>query len=368
MALAGLVKTSFRPKDVTILLKDISGLVTPLTTEEREKLNQSGVHYSEMLPLEYKPTEDYMKIYNDALATLSFKTACATAILSKKLYVKHGKNIILVSLARAGTPIGILVKRFLKSEFGIDVPHYSISIIRGKGIDKNAMSYIVDNHEASHIQFIDGWVGKGAISEVLTEACTSLLKEGSKYKGLSSSLAVLSDPAHITEMCGTHEDFLIPSSCLNSTVSGLISRTFLRPDIIGPDDFHGAVYYGELQSEDKSNEFIDTVTSYFSTVDYHYFNDIPMFDDRVGMVGMDEVQSIAEYFGIADTSKIKPGVGETTRVLLRRVPYCVLVRGSTELDEFPHIKRLCEEKNVPIMEFPLQMYKVCGIIMTLSDI
>ena len=32
--------------------------------EEREKLNQSGIHYSEMLPLEYKPTPKYMEIYN----------------------------------------------------------------------------------------------------------------------------------------------------------------------------------------------------------------------------------------------------------------------------------------------------------------
>ena len=75
-----LVKSSYRSEDVTILLKDISGLITPLPTEEREKLNQSGIHYSEMLPLEYKPTEKYMEIYNEALETLSYKTANATAI------------------------------------------------------------------------------------------------------------------------------------------------------------------------------------------------------------------------------------------------------------------------------------------------
>ena len=55
------------------------------------------------------------------------------------------------------------------------------------------------------------------------------------------------------------EDILIPSSCLNSTVSGLISRTFLRDDIIGRDDFHGAVYYGELTDSDLSYDFIETI-------------------------------------------------------------------------------------------------------------
>ncbi len=41
---------------------------------------------------------------------------------------------------------------------------------------------------------------------------------------------------------GTREDFLIPSACLNSTVSGLVSRTVLNDDLIGPADFHGAKF------------------------------------------------------------------------------------------------------------------------------
>lgn len=362
-----LVKTSYKSDDVTILLKDISGLITPLSTQERERLNQSGVHYSEMLPLEYKPTEKYMEIYDEALKTLSYKTANATAILAEKLYAKYGRNLVLVSLARAGTPIGILLKRFLKFKYNIEVPHYSISIIRGKGIDENAMNYIVDLHGSYGIQFIDGWVGKGAINGVLQEACDTLKDSSPKFSDLDSTLAVLSDPAFITDLCGTHEDFLIPSACLNSTVSGLVSRTFLREDIIRKDDFHGAVYYGELINEDKSNEFIDIVSNYFKTVDYHFFDDCDI-SGKNGRTGLDEVKDIAKFFGISDISKIKPGVGETTRVLLRRVPYCVLVRNKADIDNFPHIKRLCEEKNVPIKEYPMQMYNVCGIIKTLSDL
>ena len=362
-----LVKSSYRSEDVTILLKDISGLVTPLPTEEREKLNQSGIHYSEMLPLEYKPTKKYMEIYNEALKTLSYKTAKATAILADKLYAKYGKNLVLVSLARAGTPIGILVKRFLSYKYHIVVPHYSISIIRGKGIDTNAMNFIVDKHGSFGIQFIDGWVGKGAVNSVLQDACKTLKSQDKKFSRLDSTLGVLSDPAFITELCGTHEDFLIPSACLNSTVSGLISRTFLRDDIISPTDFHGAVYYGELKSEDKSNEFIDTVSDYFENIDYNYFDNTFMFIP-VGRTGLDEVMSISRDFGLTDISKIKPGIGETTRVLLRRVPYCVLVKSLSDIKNFPHIKRLCEEKNVPIKEYPLKLYNVCGIIKKISDI
>ena len=362
-----LVKTSYKKEDVTILLKDITGMVKPLATEEREKLNQSGVHYSEMLPLEYKPTEQYMQIYEESLKKLSYKTANATAILADILYQKYQDKLVIVSLARAGTPIGILLKRFIKLKYGTEVPHYSISIIRGKGFDLNAIKYVVEKHGAYGIQFVDGWIGKGAINQVLKEACATLKRMDDKYKILDDSLAVLSDPAFITELCGTHEDFLIPSACLNATVSGLISRTFHRDDIIGKEDFHGAVYYKELKPEDRSNEFIDMVSSYFTSIDYQYFPqiDITQFE---GKHGIDEVKQIAKDFGIVDINKVKPGVGETTRVLLRRVPYKVLVRNMKDINQFEHIFRLCQEKNVEIMEYPLKMYGVCGIIKTLSDL
>ena len=145
-----LVKSSYDSQEVIILLKDITGLVTPLPTEEREKLIQNGIHYSEMLPLEYKPTEDYMKLYEQELQRSGYKTAEAIANLGEKLFEMKGTNLVLISLARAGTPIGILLRRYLKLRYDIEVPHYSISIIRGKGIDVNALNYIVD-HEKDKI-------------------------------------------------------------------------------------------------------------------------------------------------------------------------------------------------------------------------
>ena len=229
------------------------------------------------------------------------------------------------------------------------------------------MNYIVENHLAKNIQFIDGWIGKGAINKVLREACNELRKINDVYNEIDDSLAVVSDPAYLTDLCGTHEDFLIPSACLNSTVSGLISRTFKRDDIISEKDFHGAVYYGELESEDKSNEFLDVVTDYFDKIDINNLNlDMYLRDD--GLVGIDEVKQIAKDFNIPDINKIKPGVGETTRVLLRRVPYKVLVKDKKNFKGFEHIYRLCQEKNVEIVEYPLQMYNVCGIIKDVTDL
>lgn len=250
------MRSSYSDEDVILLLKDITGLVKPQPAEEREKLIQSGKHYSEMLPVEYVPTDQYIKVYNNALKNFAKPVANAVGILSDKIIENKGKEIVLVSLARAGVPVGILIKRYMKYKYKISVPHYSISIIRGRGIDDNAMKYLLGKYRPEQLLFVDGWIGKGAI-------LNELKKDISAYKGVSSDIAVIADPANVTQLCGTHDDILIPSSCLNSTVSGLISRTFLRDDIIGKDDFHGAAYYGELTDSDLSYDFIETIEKEF---------------------------------------------------------------------------------------------------------
>ncbi len=349
-----LVKTSYSRNDVILLLKDVTGLVKPQPTEERERLIQSGKHYCEMLPIEYVPTEKYMQVYKEALKTYAKPTALATGKLSDKIIEQKGNNVVLVSLARAGIPIGILIKRYIAKKYKINVPHYSISIIRGRGIDKNALNYLIEKYGAKNLLFVDGWIGKGAI-------LGELKKELSQFPDVSSDIAVLADPANVTELCGTHDDILIPSSCLNSTVSGLVSRTFLRDDIIGKDDFHGAVYYGELTDSDLSYEFINAIEN-----EFELNSDIP--ERRLNGQGIDEVKAIAEHFSIDDINLVKPGIGETTRVLLRRVPWKVLIDEKYKgADELAHIVRLAEEKNVPIEYYPLTHYKTCGIIKKLAD-
>ncbi len=63
-----MMRSSYAPEDVTILLKDITGQIEPLPASERERRIQSGTHYCEMLPLEYKPSEAYMEAYRSAEA------------------------------------------------------------------------------------------------------------------------------------------------------------------------------------------------------------------------------------------------------------------------------------------------------------
>ena len=82
---------------------------------------------------------------------------------------------------------------------------------------------------------------------------------------------------------------------------------------------------------------------------------------------MDEVRRISEAFGISDVNLIKPGIGEATRVLLRRVPWKVLVRSLDDDAHLGHLYQLAREKNVPLEVWPLRGYRACGLIKRLGD-
>ena len=94
----------------------------------------------------------------------------------------------------------------------------------------------------------------------------------------------------------------------------------------------------------------------------------PDLEKRVESQGIDEAINIGKNFGIDDINLIKPGIGETTRVLLRRIPWKVLIderyKGNPQLE---HIVRLAEEKHTPVEYYPLTHYKCCGIIKKLAD-
>ncbi len=350
------MNSSFKPEDVTLLLKDITGAIEPIPTKEREKRIQSGTHYSEMLPLEYRPSDDYIGIYEESLKFFGQSTADAVAGVAEKIIRKKGEKAVIVSLARAGTPLGVLVKRYIRKRYGIDCPHYSISIIRDRGIDRNAVRYILDRHEAGSIQFLDGWTGKGVIYRELRKAISA-------FEGIPDDLAVVADPAGLTDLCGTHEDIMIASSCLNCTVCGLISRTVLRDDLIGEHDFHGAVCYRELADEDRTYEFIDTIDRLFRP------GAEAAAPGPQPVSGMEVVHRIAGQYGIQNINYIKPGIGESTRVLLRRVPWKLLIDGKHRAaPELNHVRQLAREKGVGIEYIDLGNYKCCGLIRQLSDV
>ncbi|MCM1988287.1 cysteine protease StiP family protein [Oceanirhabdus seepicola] len=346
---------SYSPDDVIFLLKLINNELKEMDTFEREQAIQKGVSYSNMLPIEYEPSEEYVQIFMKTLEETKEKIATLTAVLSEKIIKKRGSKLILVSLARAGTPIGILVKRFIKYKYEIDLPHYSVSIIREAGLDENAVKFMIEKHGHSNIQFIDGWTGKGVIKNTLENSCESFKN---KYGiELNSDLAVLADPGRICSTYATREDFLIPNACLNSTVSGLMSRTVLNKDIIGEDDFHGSKFYQSLIKKDLSQYYVDTISQSFNLTLHEIEYECEEPDRR----GLKDIEKIKAQYDIEDINFIKPGVGETTRVLLRRVPWMILVN-TMDNPNLEHIYRLAKEKGIPIKIIESKSYSCFGLI------
>lgn len=328
--------------------------------KEKEKCIQSGVHYSKMLPTESVPQipiDTFKALIGDT--KLMTQLAYDVGVLAEKIYKKQYRTgqsqFTLVSLARAGTPIGILLKRYYEQVCGLNVPHYSVSILRDRGIDFNALAYIIHQEGHDTIQFVDGWTGKGVIQATLNKSVMEFNQLFSTH--LDPKISCLYDPALITPLCATHEDRLLPSAIYNSTVSGLMSRTIQRDDLLTAYDFHGAKFYKHLADYDVSNLFIDGVTNYLKPV-----KNFPALTEALNGTGWREVVEIAKIFGCQSIFNVKPSVGETTRVLIRRYPERVLVKDVKDPD-ISFIIKLAEQQDVPVQEYPpLSHYKAVGLI------
>ncbi|MFJ3910067.1 phosphoribosyltransferase [Streptomyces vinaceus] len=361
--LRGPAFSSYAPEDCGWLLQDLSDVALEAPTEEREEAIQAGgAHYAESLPVEYQPSPQYQELYRSALTASAARIARAVGTVTETVLAERSPSPVLVSLARAGTPVGVLMRRWARARHGLDLPHYAVSIVRGRGIDPNALRWLAAHHDPANVVFVDGWTGKGAITRELAAALEAQQEAGGP--AFDPEIVVLADPGSCVSTYGTREDFLIPSACLNSTVSGLISRTVLRSDLVGPADFHGAKFYRELAGADVSTGFIDTVAARFDEVAEAVDAEVKELlaaDRTPTWEGWAAVERISEEHGIHDVNLVKPGVGETTRVLLRRVPWKILAQRGAGAD-LDHVRLLAEQRGVPVEEVDGLPYTCVGLI------
>ncbi|MBD0837421.1 phosphoribosyltransferase [Streptomyces sp. TRM68416] len=362
--LRGPAFSSYPPEEVGWLLQDLSEVTLEAPTEEREEAIQSGgAHYAESLPVEYQPSAQYQELFQAALEASAARLAQAVGAVTEVVLAERSPHPVLVSLARAGTPVGVLMRRWAEHRHGLDLPHYAVSIVRGRGIDANALRWLAAHHDPRDVVFVDGWTGKGAITRELAAAIEEF-EAAEGVTGFDPEIAVLADPGSCVRTYGTREDYLIPSACLNSTVSGLISRTVLRADLVGPHDFHGAKFYRELAGADVSVDFLDAVSARFTevadAVDAQA-KELLSADRTPTWEGWAAVERISEEYGIHDVNLVKPGVGETTRVLLRRVPWKILARAGAGAD-LDHVRLLAEQRGVPVEEVAELPYTCVGLI------
>ena len=358
-----LVRSSYDPAEVSFLLTDLSHHDLELDVAEREQAVQAGRNYAEMLPVEFAPGPHYLELFEAGLAAQAAALAEHVGVVTEQVLAARGPGAVLVSLARAGTPVGILMRRWAQHSHGLDLAHYSVSIVRGVGIDHAALELIAARHDPAQVVFVDGWTGKGAIVRELQQALAD--HPGATFP---ADLAVLADPGACATFFGTREDVLIPSACLNSTVCGLVSRTVYSPALIPPGTFHGAKVYNELADQDRSGHFLDSVSRHFPAVSAAVAARWPVAyaaDRTVTFRGLEEVARIQREFGLPSWHLVKPGVGETTRVLLRRLPWQILVHPDRRAG-LAHVLDLAAQRGVPVVDYDQMSYACVGLIKPLE--
>lgn len=349
---------SYDPGDVQILLKPAA--IAPISVDQKEALIQSGKrHYSEMLSAEKVPDARYLKLYREALERNASNLRTDIEQLASAIAARPetSRECVVISLARAGTPIGVLLKRALE-RIGVISHHYSISIIRDRGIDENALRFIKARHGVETSIFVDGWTGKGAITRQLVASLED------NDLGFKPFLAVVADPAGCADLAATTEDYVIPSGLLNGIVSGLISRSVLNDELVGPGDFHACNFMEEHRAHDMSAAFIAAIEA------------APVNPNRPAGLHQQHVTaarqncqallaSIMADDGIDDVNRIKPGVAEATRAILRRVPD-KLYLADLEDPEVQHMIFLARAAGVPIVQRDLSTYRAVAIIKKLG--
>ncbi len=363
---------SYRPEDVTFLLKRLAPLPL-LDVAQKERLIQSGArHYSEMLSPEALPSPRYLEIFQQACAANRPQMARDCLTLAALIAARRSGPITLVSLVRAGTPVGVILKHLLQQVMGRgataadEVTHYSVSIVRDRGIDEVALQHILhQGHAPESIVFIDGWTGKGVISRVLEQAVGDFNQR--HRLAIDAGLYVLSDLAGTAACAASSADYLIPSSILNATVSGLVSRSVLNASI-GAGDFHGCVYYEEFAAHDQSRAFADSLIAEGVAQAARHSLPAPVPVDRakVAAISTAFLNATMARHGITDVNLIKPGIGEATRVLLRRVPRLLVLR-EPEAPDVAHLKLLAAEKSVPCIVDARLPYQAVSLIQSALD-
>lgn len=352
---------SYAPGDATFLLKPVG--LAPIDVATKEQLIQSGRrHYSEMLSAEAVPGPEYLGLYEAALARNAARLAQDAVSLAGALAERTAgrQEVVIASLARAGTPIGVLLHRALE-RMGLTAPHYSLSIIRDRGIDMQALRHIAGLHDPQDVVFVDGWTGKGTITRELRSSLAE------RPLGFAPFLAVVADPAGCADVAASDEDYLIPSGLLNAIVSGLVSRSVLNAELVGPDDFHACVYYSHLAAHDLSREFIMKIDALMSTM--APLSIVPNPQRRADRAEACEamVAGLMRELSLKDRNRIKPGVAEATRAVLRRLPDRLLVRDLRDPD-VAHLVHLAEERGLRIDPLPgPHGYRAVAVIRTLGQ-
>ena len=123
--------------------------------------------------------------------------------------------------------------------------------------------------------------------------------------------------------------------------------------------FHGAKFYAELAPADVSTDFLDAVAAQFDASP----TPARARDRAPDYAGLARPSNASRRRTTSATStSSSPASVRPPGVLLRRVPWRVLVRAGAPAADLAHVRLLAAQRGVPVEEVPELPYSCVGLI------
>lgn len=346
------VKSSFCDKQCICLLSDV-GKNNVVSSEEKRKRLSEGYKGHEVLAYDYKVSDEEYSLFERLTEERKIEISRYVGTLSEALYADVGEAPVLVSLARGGTIYGALCKYYLEHFYDIRVAHYTVSLVRGVGLDTVALKDIIKRHGSERIRFIDGWTGSGLIASQLKKYVHEYnVQFGTK---LSGELAVVCDVLGVCKIKGTDKDILLPDSCLNATVCGLISSIYISSDYgICRNEYHGATVWENWKEEDHTQWYYDVIVS---SMEKQHVRE----DQRTEGKNITVANKVINDFKVINKKNVRLGIGEGLRAIFRNNIAKILV-SDIKNPNLEFIISLANKKGISVQQYDTEDYSCITLI------
>ncbi|HEV7661098.1 MAG TPA: cysteine protease StiP domain-containing protein, partial [Allosphingosinicella sp.] len=149
---------------------------------------------------------------------------------------------------------------------------------------------------------------------------------------------------------------------LGAIVSGLVSRSILNDALVGPGDFHACVHHRHLAPHDLSRAFVDAIDALAKAERPRPLTRTEAERAESALACEALVARLMRDHDVADPNRIKPGIAEATRAVLRRLPERLLVRDCEDPD-VRHLLLLAGERGLHVGRLPADCrYRAVTII------
>lgn len=328
---------SYLADDVTVLLQPYA--FTSLAQTDISGLGSVGMEMAQEAAHQRLFDGSYMRLFEDSLQRNCDRVALDAVRIARALHQRHGHDIAIVSLMRAGTVAGVLLQRALRL-MGCRSTHYTTNVVQGLRCAE-ALDVILSRHSDGKVVFVDGWTGKGSVAGQLKKFIAGFNQQrGTK---VSAELTVFSDPGGVAALSAGGDEYMQPHALLRVTGSGLFSGAIADADPDAVPFLDACVHYDNLKKFDVTQYHLGQITAAAarllnaSAATWTDQNRQPLRE-----IGLRFVEESRSRYG-ADT-RVRPGLCEAARALVKYNPKMVLRLRNAADPDVPALIALAERK------------------------